>query len=176
MYGGPQMLKLVKPTLALQPAYLSFYEEWKASAEDMIPWVIGKDPSNFEAMIETLLNQEKGIGLPEGYVPDSTFWLVNEEYRILGVVNIRHELSEYLLNAGGHIGYGIRPAERRKGYATQLLKLALEKTKELGIERVLVVCDAINTGSEKTIRNNGGVEDTDFVEDNGNVIKRYWIS
>jgi predicted acetyltransferase len=79
------------------------------------------------------------------------------------------------MNAGGHIGYGIRPSERQKGFATELLRLALEKTRELGINRVLVVCDAINVGSEKTIQKNGGIEDTDFVEDDGNVIKRYWI-
>jgi predicted acetyltransferase len=169
------MVVLVKPTVDLQPAYLSFYEEWKASEEEMIPWVIGKDPCDFKAMVQSLLDAEKGIGLPERWVPDSTFWLVDDDYRILGVVNIRHSLTEHLINAGGHIGYGIRPSERQKGYATKMLGLALEKTKELGIHRVLVVCDAVNIASGKTIRKNGGVEDIDFVEDNGNVIKRYWI-
>ena len=169
------MVKLVKPSVDLKPAYLSFYEEWKASEEEMIPWVIGKDPTDFEGMVSSLLEAEKGIGLPEGWVPDSTYWLIDEEYRILGVVNIRHTLTNHLMNAGGHIGYGIRPSERQKGYATEILRLALEKTRELGINRVLVVCDAINIGSEKTIRKNGGVEDNDFVEDDGNVIKRYWI-
>jgi len=169
------MVKLVRPTIDLKPAYMSFYEEWKASGEAMIPWVIGKDPSDFEGMVESLLQAEKGIGLPEGWVPDSTYWLIDEEYRILGVVNIRHKLTEHLMNAGGHIGYGIRPSERQKGFATELLRLSLEKTRELGIDSVLVVCDAINVGSEKTIQKNGGIEDTDFVEDDGNVIKRYWI-
>jgi len=169
------MVQLIKPTVDLQPAYLSFYEEWKASEEIMIPWVIEKDPSDFPAMVQSLLDAEKGIGLKENWVPDSTYWLVDEEYRILGAVNIRHTLSEYLFNAGGHIGYGVRPSERQKGYATKMLALALEETKKLGINSVLVCCDAVNTASDKTIRNNGGVEDTDFVEDNGNVIKRYWI-
>ncbi|MGE6487129.1 GNAT family N-acetyltransferase [Paenisporosarcina sp. NPDC076898] len=169
------MVKLVRPTIDLKPAYMSFYEEWKASGEATIPWVIGKDPTDFEGMVQSLLEAEKGIGLPEGWVPDSTYWLIDEEYRILGVVNIRHKLTEHLMNAGGHIGYGIRPSERQKGFATGLLKLALEKTRDLGIERALVVCDAINVGSEKTIQKNGGIEDTNFVEDDGNVIKRYWI-
>lgn len=169
------MLKLVKPTIDLQPAYMSFHEEWKATEEDMIPWVIGKDPSDFQAMVQSLLDAEKGIGLQPGWVSDSTYWLINDEFRILGVVNIRHELSEHLRNAGGHIGYGIRPSERQKGYATELLRLSLEKTKELGIDRALVVCDAINIGSEKTILNNGGIADVDFIEEDGNVIKRYWI-
>ena len=169
-------VKLIKPTVVLESAYLDFYEEWKQTGEEMIPWVIAKDPSDFPAMVRSLLDAEKGIGLQEGWVPDSTFWLVDDNNRILGVANIRHALTEHLMNAGGHIGYGIRPTERKKGYATQLLKLSLEKTKELGIDRVLVVCDAVNIGSDKTILNNGGVMDADFVEDNGNVIKRYWIA
>lgn len=169
------MVFLIKPTVDLQPAYLSFYEEWKASEEIMIPWVIEKNPSDFQAMVQSLLDAEKGIGLQGNRVPDSTYWLVDEEYRILGAVNIRHTLNNYLFNAGGHIGYGVRPSQRQKGYATKMLALALEETKKLGIKPVLVCCDAVNTASDKTIRNNGGVEDTDFIEDNGNVIKRYWI-
>jgi predicted acetyltransferase len=79
------------------------------------------------------------------------------------------------LNCGGHIGYGIRPSERRKGYATKLLALSLDKTKELGIQNVLVVCDEGNVASEKTILNNGGIPDTSYVEEDGNVVKRFWI-
>ncbi len=93
----------------------------------------------------------------------------------MGAVNIRHSLTEHLFNAGGHIGYGIRPSERRKGYATKLLALSLEKTKELDITKVLVVCDAVNTASEKTILHNGGLRDDDFTEEDGNVVRRYWI-
>jgi len=70
---------------------------------------------------------------------------------------------------------GIRPSERRKGFATQLLALSLKKAKEIGIQKALVVCDETNIGSERTILNNGGVPDTSFVEEDGNVIKRFWI-
>lgn len=73
------------------------------------------------------------------------------------------------------MGYGIRPTERQKGYATQLLAMALEKTKELGIRKVLVVCDEDNIASEKTIVKNGGIPDTSFTEDDGNIVKRFWI-
>ncbi|MEH6850137.1 GNAT family N-acetyltransferase, partial [Bacillus pseudomycoides] len=74
-----------------------------------------------------------------------------------------------------HIGYGIRPSERQKGYATILLKLALEKAKELGIQKALVVCDESNIGSEKTIIKNGGIHDSNYIEEDGNVVKRYLI-
>ena len=168
-------LYLIKPSVDLKEEYLSFYQEWLDSGEEMIPWVIEKDPSNFEEMVQFLLNNEKGINVPEGWVPDSTYWFINHDRRIIGVVNIRHQLTERLRNSGGHIGYGIRPSDRRKGYATKLLSLSLEKTKALGIHKVLVVCDKTNLGSLKVIMNNGGIPDSDFIEDNGNIIKRFWI-
>jgi predicted acetyltransferase len=166
---------LVKPNVSLEKEYLDFYQEWKVSGEDMIPWVIEKDPTDFLGMVQFLLNNEKGINLPEGWVRDSTYWLVNVSNRVLGAVNIRHSLTDRLFNCGGHIGYGIRPSERRKGYATKILAFSLGKTKELGIEKVLVVCDADNIASERTILKNGGKEDASFTEENGNVVKRFWI-
>ncbi|HDR7951579.1 TPA: GNAT family N-acetyltransferase [Bacillus toyonensis] len=166
---------LITPTTDLQEEYLDFYNEWKDSGETMIPWVISKDPSNFPAMIQELLDAHNGVNLPESWVPDSTYWLVTDENKIVGVVNIRHSLTEHLFNTGGHIGYGIRPSERRKGYATKLLELSLEKTKELNIEKVLVVCDEVNTESEKTILHNGGLRGDDFIEEDGNIVRRYWI-
>jgi predicted acetyltransferase len=170
-----KQVTLVKPQYDLKVEYIDFYEEWKHSGEDMVPWVISQSPYPFADMLQFLSDHEQGIGLPEGWVADSTYWLVDDSRRVLGAVNIRHGLTEFLMNAGGHIGYGIRPSERRKGYATRLLELSLAKTKELGIERVLVVCDAGNIGSEKTILKNGGVRDTDYVEADGHVIRRFWI-
>ncbi|MEJ3737629.1 GNAT family N-acetyltransferase [Bacillus tropicus] len=168
-------VSLLTPTTDLQDEYLNFYNEWKDSGETMIPWVISKDPSNFPAMVQELLDAHNGVNLPQSWVPDSTYWLVTDNNRIVGAVNIRHSLTEHLFNAGGHIGYGIRPSERRKGYATKLLELSLEKTKKLNITRALVVCDEVNTASEKTILHNGGVRDDDFIEEDGNVVRRFWI-
>lgn len=166
---------LTRPTLELESEYLSFYQEWKESGETMVPWVISKDPTNFQEMIQSLFDSEKGENLPEGWVPDTTFWFVDKNKKVIGAVNIRHQLTESLYNSGGHIGYGIRPSERRKGYAAKLLALSLEKAKELGIQKVLVVCGEGNIGSEKTILNNGGVRNTDFIEEDGNVVRRFWI-
>ncbi|EEM70506.1 MULTISPECIES: GNAT family N-acetyltransferase [Bacillus cereus group] len=168
-------VSLLTPTTDLQEEYLDFYNEWKDSGETMIPWVITKDPSNFPAMVQELLDAHNGINVPESWVPDSTYWLVTDHNRIIGAVNIRHSLTEHLFNAGGHIGYGIRPSERRKGYATKLLALSLEKAKELNITKALVVCDEVNTASEKTILHNGGLRDEDFIEEDGNVVRRFWI-
>lgn len=89
-------------------------------------------------------------------------------------MNIRHYLNEALLLDGGHIGDGVRPSERRKGIATQMISLALGECKKMGIQRVLMVCDKENVGSAKSIRNNGGVLENEVVVD-GVVEQRYWI-
>jgi predicted acetyltransferase len=172
MYGN---VRLLKPSVEWEKEYLSFYQDWKESGEDMVPWVISKDPSDFRGMVQFLQSNEQGKHLPDGWVPDSTYWLVDEQNQIVGAVNIRHGLTEKLLYSGGHIGYGIRPSERRKGYATKLLALSLGKAKELGIDSVLVVCDEGNVASERTIIRNGGIAADNYIEDNGNVIKWYWI-
>ncbi|MED3624091.1 GNAT family N-acetyltransferase [Neobacillus thermocopriae] len=170
-----EQLSLIRPSMDYESEYLAFYNEWKESGEVMIPTVINKDPTNFQNMIQFLLDSEQGKNLPANRVPASTFWLVNEKKKVIGVVNIRHQLTESLFHSGGHIGYGIRPSERRKGYATKLLSLSLEKAKELALEKVLLVCDAKNIGSEKTILKNGGIPDKDFMKEDGTILKRYWI-
>ncbi|MCK6074688.1 GNAT family N-acetyltransferase [Paenibacillus silvae] len=166
-------LVLTNPSIELKDAYLRFYQEWKQSGEDMVPWVIEKDPENFEDMI-TWLNHNKQGKNTNGFVANSTYWLIANDI-VVGAVNIRHELTDKLFHSGGHIGYGIRPSERRKGYAAELLKLALLECKKLGISKVLVVCDEINEASKKTIIKNGGLRDKDFIEEDGNVLNRFWI-
>ncbi|NIK69712.1 MULTISPECIES: GNAT family N-acetyltransferase [unclassified Paenibacillus] len=166
---------LVLPALEWKEPYLDFYREWIGSGEDIVPWVVEQDPSDFQAMIGWLEDMSNGIGLQEGWVASSTYWLATEDRRIVGAVNIRHALSPWLMERGGHIGYGIRPSARRQGYATKLLALSLGKTRELGIQRVLVCCDENNAASARTILNNGGIEDKSFTEENGNVIRRFWI-
>lgn len=80
-------VRLVKPTSSLKDEYLSFYEDWAESQETMIPWVISRDPVDFQGMIDFLNNNEQGIDLPEGWVSDSTYWLVTEAGRIVGAIS-----------------------------------------------------------------------------------------
>ncbi|WP_440109517.1 GNAT family N-acetyltransferase [Paenibacillus sp. QZ-Y1] len=171
-----EKVRLVKPSVEYQSTYLAFYEDWIESGESMVPWVIAKEPYPFEEMLASLQRSEQGIDIPEGWVRDSTYWLVTErDNNVVGAVNIRHELNEKLLNGGGHIGYGIRPGERHNGYGSEILRLSLEKTRELGITKVLVVCDACNEPSKRVILRNGGIRDEDYIEPDGNVVERFWI-
>ena len=102
--------------------------------------------------------------------------LDNDRDRLLGAVNIRHYLSDALLKEGGHIGDGIRPSERRRGYGTEIVRLALIECRKLGITKVLMTCDKDNVASAKTIIKNGGVLENEFVNSEGNIEQRYWIA
>jgi predicted acetyltransferase len=168
-------LKLAKPAMKYQAAYYEFFQEYQVSGEPFIPWVIKFDPDPFDGFIKTLQDMEDGLDLPSGYVPGSTFWLVEDDERIIGVVNIRHRLTESLRKEGGHIGYGIRPTERNKGYGTIILKLALEEAKKLGIRKALLTCSKDNIASAKVIINNKGVLDSEDIVGK-RALQRYWIS
>ena len=129
---------------------------------------------DFDKYLEKLANEEKGIGLKEGYVPATTLWLVNNE-KFIGRVSIRHKLNDALMEYGGHIGYAIRPSERNKGYGTKILELALPLAKKLGISKALITCDDDNPGSIKIIEKNGGVLENTSVSPEGKLKRRYWI-
>ena len=113
-----------------------------------------------------------------GKVPATQYVFVREEDgKIVGVLQIRHYLNDYLEQYAGHIGYSVCPSERRKGYATRMLAAGLEKCRERGMERVLLCCRPANEGSRRTILHNGGVwESTVWVPDRETCLERYWIT
>ena len=114
-----------------------------------------------------------GHDLGEGRVP-STYLIGEVDGRIVGRVSIRHELNEHLMRNGGHIGYGVLPRERGRGYAQEMLRRALEEAQRLGIDRVLLTCDAANQPSIRVIERCGGhYEPTNADREAG--IRRYWI-
>ena len=171
-------LKLIKLTKEYEQQLGEMIDEWKADQElnhtNRSPWAIFKnDYHDFDHYLEHLEVKNDS----EGLVPDSVFFLLDEDRnRLLGAVNIRHYLNEALLREGGHIGDGIRPGERRKGYASEMIRLALIECRKLGIDRVLMTCDKDNVGSVKSIIKNGGVLENEFVNSDGVTEQRYWIS
>lgn len=171
-------LKLIKLTKAYEKQLGEMIDEWKKDQEvnhtNRSPRAIFKN--DYHDFDHYLANLEQKTAA-EGRVPDSVFFLLDEDRdRLLGAVNIRHCLNDQLLNTGGHIGDGIRPSERRKGYATAMIGLALMECKRLGIERVLMTCNKDNIGSAKSIIKNGGVLENEVVNDEGQIEQRYWIS
>lgn len=166
------MLRLVKLELKYQQQLNEMMDEWTASKEKIIPWSIRKcDYHNFETYLNALEEKKES----EENVPDSTFFCLDTKRNIfVGAVNIRHYLNEKLLLGGGHIGDGIRPSERGKGYGTKMIALALEECRKLGIDRVLMCCDKDNPASAKTIIKNRGVLENE-VMDEGSLVQRYWI-
>lgn len=166
-------LRLVKLTDQYQRHLNDMMEEWLAYEQDFSPYAIRKnDYRDFATYCEQLENHDAR----NGFVPDSVFFCLDEDRDIfVGAVNIRHQLNEHLCHSGGHIGDGIRPSERRKGYATAMIGLALEECRKLGIRKVLMTCDSNNIGSAKSIQRNGGVMDYEICQD-GVPEQRYWIT
>ena len=165
-------IRLVKLTAAYRKQLEEMMDEWSETGEKIVPYAIRKnDYHNFDHYLEHLeITQEA-----DGRVPDTTFFCLDEERNIfVGAVNIRHYLTSQMLLDGGHIGDGIQPSERRKGYATAMIALALKEAKQLGIGRVLMVCDKDNIGSAKSIINNGGILENEVLVD-GVLEQRYWI-
>ena len=119
-------VRLVNLSVDMKEQYMDYYLEWNTAGEKMNPGILRKmDPDRFEEILNAL--HEIEIGKQEGQVPESVYFLVNEKNRILGAVTIRHSLTERMFNTEGNIGAGIRPSERRNGYATKILELALDK-------------------------------------------------
>lgn len=132
------------------------------------------DPYEF---IRKCKDYESPETLPEDKVLATQFLFVRErDNRLLGMLQVRHYFNDYLSKFGGHIGYSVRPSERRKGYGKEMLKQALPYSKELGLDRVLITCFEDNIASEKTMLANGGIyESTVYEPDEKVSLKRYWI-
>ena len=169
-------MELVEPSEALETTYRSFVREFRSNGEPLIPAVLEYDATDFGALIRRLRNDAKGINLPEGYVPASCFWLIDEHQTLIGVSHLRHSLNATLAYEGGHIGFGIRPTQRNQGYGKLMLRRVLERAKALGITQVLVTCDATNLASARVIQSNGGGLDSEVPRKNGKgTTQRYWI-
>ena len=166
---------LVKPDLSYADEIIKYKEE-SLKESPLINGSAGLNRfSSIEDWLEELNKRSCEDTVPKGLVPSSTYLGIREKDNyIVGMIDIRHYLNEYLTQVGGNIGYSVRKTERNKGYAKQMLKLALEKCKELKIKKVLITCNEDNIASEKVILSaNAKFEDIRNVD--GENKKRFWI-
>ncbi|MCA0457385.1 MAG: GNAT family N-acetyltransferase [Chloroflexi bacterium] len=165
--------QLVAPDVAFQQSYLEALLEFHAENRNLEQdeTVIEHDFAGYVRYLHMQSTDERR----EGLVPESFYWLVDDDLYI-GRVSVRHSLNNRLLLFGGHIGYEIRTSQRRKGYGTLILQLGLAKARSVGITRALVTCDDDNIGSAKVIEANGGIlENTVLLNHRPVATRRYWI-
>jgi predicted acetyltransferase len=163
---------LIEPTLILRDDFYALAEEFLAEGDQRY----GEAIADFEGFVQLCSDEAVGSNLAPGRVPQSTFWLVHDGQRILGCSRLRHTLNAFLEEEGGHIGYDVRPSERRRGYGTLLLRLTLDKARDLGLKRVLITADTPNIASWRIIEKNGGVLQSEELSlHTGELLRKYWI-
>lgn len=168
-------MKLEFPEKKHQKSYFEMIQEFLDIHEKIIPWATGlKEWEAYDDFLKRTKNNTEGKN-PKHAGHSTLYFITNNQWGIVWAVHIRHELNDELRFEGGNIGYGIRPSERKKGYATIGLKLALEKCKEIWLDKVLLTCDKENIWSSKTIIKNGWIWDSDY-ESEWITKERYRIS
>lgn len=168
-------MEIVRLAREHEAALRDFLADFSVSGEGEIPAYFADPDASHAELVDAFAKQSRGEGLPEGWVPGTTYFLVDDG-RILGVANLRHRLTDFLRQFGGHVGYSVRPSERGKGHATRLLSEVKARAREMGIERLLVTCGTDNAASARVIEKCGGVlEDQRYVEAAGKTVHRFWI-
>ena len=169
---------LIRPT----SEYASQLAEYRQEFLDADSSMDGCGPlrrfKNPEEYIQVCKDYEYPEKAPAHLVPATQFFFIRRnDNKLVGMIQVRHRLNDYLEKYAGHIGYSVRPSERRKGYAKKMLKMTLPFCRQIGLDKVLITCIDGNIGSEKTILSNGGVYESTVHEPNENEdLKRFWIT
>lgn len=168
------MIHLVEPALLYKVAILDAVAEMQAIGE----WDVSADmfATRFDTILAEIAAAKSAATAPPGVLPYEDFWLMDADTWI-GALTLRTQLNAQFLHAGGHIGYVIRPSQRRRGYGTHLLRLGLDKARDRGLARVLLTCNETNSGSRKIIEGHGGqFENAVVVAGQMDPKRRYWIT
>lgn len=173
-----ERIDLRVPTAEDEAAALAYLKEHRDQGEEELNGTGGLTYlPDYAAFLQKIQDDLDYDHIRPGRVPASTFFGVREsDQKIVGMINIRHRLNDALLARGGHIGYGVRPSERQKGYASQMLMRALDFCRSLGLGRVLVCCNKDNKASAGVITHCGGVLEDERIDTDGSVFLRFWIT
>lgn len=172
------MTALVRPDTRFADSWIATVRDFDGTAEmnGAGHWdvdVVVPTRAGCADFVRAILAAES-VGSDGTRVDGTYYWITDGDDsapgEVIGFLNLRHQLNDFLLEEGGHVGYSIRPARRREGHAARALALAVRRAAELGIARVLVTCDDGNDASRRTIERNGGV-----LEDVRGIKRRYWI-
>ncbi len=150
-------ITLIEPTIAYKEQLSSYKQEFLDESLRIDGGGGLFESNSIEDYLKILEISKDKDTVPKGKLPSNTFIAITDDDELVGIVNIRNSINERLINLSGHIGYSIRKSERRKGYATEMLRLALLECKPFGIDKAMVNCELDNIGSAKTILNNGGI-------------------
>jgi predicted acetyltransferase len=166
--------QLVPPSATYVTSYAAYIRE--LGDEERYPFPLDYDHHDFPALLQRLEDLARGIQLPAGFVPSSTFWLVQGD-ELVGVSNLRHTLNDRLREVGGHVGLGIRPAYRGRGLGTLLLGLTIAEARRRGITPIHIHCHKHNAASARMIASNGGVLESEVAElQSAEIVQRYVVS
>lgn len=170
-----EIIELILPTKEYEQQVMDYKAEFEINGDSMDGTAGLRNVLIYDEWLAALIDNSKEETVREGIVPASTYLAVRRsDKRVVGMIDIRHRLNEFLLELGGHIGYSVRKSERRKGYASEILRLGLEKCRDINIQKILITCDKGNIASVKTIINNGGILENEVL-DGEEITQRYWI-
>ncbi|MCR3760910.1 GNAT family N-acetyltransferase [Clostridium felsineum] len=167
-------MKLVKPNIEYKNQVIEYKKEFLDYKENLAGASYLQEYDSYEQWLEFLKDNEEESTKHTEVTADEFLLIRENDNRVIGMINIRHALNGYLYNYGGHIGYSVKKSERRKGYAKEMLKMALQHCIKFKMDKVLLTCDANNIASERTIKACGGVLENEVLN-GGTLVKRYWI-
>ena len=169
---------LIEPTEEWLPEAAAYKRAFEAAGDSMDGTGSLRTAQDMAQWLQTCRDFKRRETTPPQLVPATQLIYVRPaDHALLGMLQVRHELNDYLRNYAGHIGYSVRPDERQQGIATWMLHNVLTYCREIGLKRVMVACEPWNVGSRKTILRNGGVYEKTVHEDGENIdLEHYWIS